>query len=82
VTTNEQEILHEMLAALQGVVNWYGALTQGDAPEPANYARGQNLAGLAGSWRAIWRPRTRGVSPLSGSLSGLPPTAVFTSSNG
>ena len=32
MTTQEQEIFHEMLAALQDVVNWYGAPTQGDAP--------------------------------------------------
>jgi hypothetical protein len=31
MTTQEQEIFHEMLAALQDVVNWYGAPTQGDA---------------------------------------------------
>ena len=32
MSTQEQEIFHEMLAALQDVVNWYGAPTQGDAP--------------------------------------------------
>ena len=32
MTTQEQEIFHEMQAALQDVVNWYGSPTQGDAP--------------------------------------------------
>ena len=32
MSTQEQEIFHEMQAALQDVVNWYGAPTQGDAP--------------------------------------------------
>ena len=32
MTIQEQEIFHEMLAALQDVVNWYGAPTQGDVP--------------------------------------------------
>ena len=32
MTTNEQEIFHEVLAALRDLVNRYGAPTQGDAP--------------------------------------------------
>ena len=32
MTIQEQEVYHEMQAALQDVVNWYGAPTQGDVP--------------------------------------------------
>ena len=32
MTTQEQEIFHEMQAALHDVVNWYGSPTKGDAP--------------------------------------------------
>jgi hypothetical protein len=44
MSTQEQEIFHEMQAALQDVVNWYGAPTQGDAPatpEPSRPLRKQ-----------------------------------------
>jgi len=44
MSTQEQEIFHEMQAALQDVVNWYGAPTQGDAPEIIK-AAGENRYG-------------------------------------
>jgi hypothetical protein len=59
MTAQEQEIFHEMLAALQDVVNWYGAPTQCACNRPSQ-------AGACES-RSL-RPRTpddRRLTPLA-----------------
>jgi hypothetical protein len=58
MTTQKQEIFHEMQAALQDVVNWYGSPTQGDAPA---IARAKQAPGLL----ADTSPRPTVTAPSS-----------------
>ena len=70
MSTQEQEIFHEMQAALQDVVNWYGAPTQGDAPAIIK-AAGENRYGhrdaiLNPGCLPAWPAAGLGVQPEMG----------------
>ena len=52
MTEREQEVFNEMLAALRGVVNWFGMTPDADAPVALAKAKGAIAKAEAG---AAWR---------------------------